>query len=547
MRADNNWEENVGKRLFDFEGELSPQAWQNINQRINAKPKSRWRWLWLPAALLFIALPLAFYLNFKTANNQLAETINAPESPKNLGRQHPVRTPAKTETIGSATKEQTTLEKPGTQTNPETLANSTSEIVETNQASAVENTNLNSLPAKDKAKTKIKMLPGLVAENNSKPITKTEKAHSLAGKLPKVSGGLLATTRKKSTTETVAKSGKKVSEVTSKQNGRYLTPKTDGELAFNNKAKNQAAGQEKNNAANKPASSALAEPAKDKPANGKPVTKIAGFTDQPQNPSVNSTQEQLQVKGKAAAAVDSAAKQALVSAPQPQTDTTQKAAETKPEKVKKWQFSIYAAPQYTFQRVYANKTDDVMILRMNNKNEIENERMGYEFGFRSHYQLSEKVQLETGLQFSRLNQYLNFTTASHDADSSLIRQPNGDLLLEIRYREQNQKLLFKYFMGGVHVGANVRLGKQWSLAGGLGTNWLFWKNPDEETVPIGTKNFNPFVSAGLRYYRPLSNSITLTMGPTLQYYVRAIQNESAYYGSKPTTFGFSFGLLLHGK
>src|SRR6187402_2258772 len=62
MRADNNWEDSVGKRLFDVEGELSPQAWENISLRIAPKPKRPLLWYWLPALLLFVALPLAFYL-----------------------------------------------------------------------------------------------------------------------------------------------------------------------------------------------------------------------------------------------------------------------------------------------------------------------------------------------------------------------------------------------------------------------------------------------------------------------------------------------------
>ena len=75
MRADNNWEDSVGKRLFDVEGELSPQAWENISRRIAPKPKPRPLWYWLPALLIFVALPLAFYQGnfFKNKPSEIAK------------------------------------------------------------------------------------------------------------------------------------------------------------------------------------------------------------------------------------------------------------------------------------------------------------------------------------------------------------------------------------------------------------------------------------------------------------------------------------------
>src|SRR5687768_14200303 len=81
MQADKKWEDSVGKRLYDFEGEPSPQSWDKINQRIQPKRKPRW-WLWLPALLLFIALPLTFYFN---SDNLLTQKEN-----KNLAKNESV-------------------------------------------------------------------------------------------------------------------------------------------------------------------------------------------------------------------------------------------------------------------------------------------------------------------------------------------------------------------------------------------------------------------------------------------------------------------------
>src|SRR5688572_5847513 len=117
MRADNNWEDAVGKRLYDFEGELSPQAWQKINQRIQPKPKPWYRWLWLPALLLFISLPIAFYLKSKTAENQLAGSKNAqlPLESHEIAKTEKPRVSGKDQTqpvTGQAISENTSTQTP---------------------------------------------------------------------------------------------------------------------------------------------------------------------------------------------------------------------------------------------------------------------------------------------------------------------------------------------------------------------------------------------------------------------------------------------------
>ena len=59
MRADKDWEDSLGKKLHDFEGELSPLAWSKIKKEIQP---SRHRWLfWLPLFLL-IVVPGGMYL-----------------------------------------------------------------------------------------------------------------------------------------------------------------------------------------------------------------------------------------------------------------------------------------------------------------------------------------------------------------------------------------------------------------------------------------------------------------------------------------------------
>src|SRR5688572_3406430 len=64
MQADNNWEDKVGKKLYDFEAELSPQSWNDISKKMQPKRRNRW-FLWLPLVLALLSIPALLHYSGK--------------------------------------------------------------------------------------------------------------------------------------------------------------------------------------------------------------------------------------------------------------------------------------------------------------------------------------------------------------------------------------------------------------------------------------------------------------------------------------------------
>jgi hypothetical protein len=188
-----------------------------------------------------------------------------------------------------------------------------------------------------------------------------------------------------------------------------------------------------------------------------------------------------------------------------------------------------------------------MILKLNNKNEFSSERVGYEFGVRSYFPIRENIELETGLQFARLNQKFNFTVASEFADSTVSFMQNGNVQVDVFNRQLQEQHTFKYYFGGLYAGGNFGFGSSFKLTAGAGANWILSTNPNRKTSGIESHNFNPYLSAGLLYTKPLTSSLIWQAGPTVQYYLRQTQDEKAYFGAKPTTIRFTFGIRYNAK
>lgn len=530
MRADNNWEDSVGKKLFDMEGELAPQAWENISRRIAPKPKRKPFWYWLPALLLFLAAPLAYFGSKnesffrKPAGEPVISRHSAAHqsqtsSPAPAAQPFPDNSPAR------ANVNEPEKAFPDPTANNSLAQNATQNPSQSQAAIAPGKSNVN--------KT---ILPGLAAaEEKNKPEEPLEKAPERSGKkrLNNLSGGvILAQTR----------------PAINQNQGSGTLPKTLSDKA-------PKPGSQVTTVATSNTNPGTTKPENEAPVITKemPLATVTGEKTEQVLAEITAIETPKTVVTLSSAEIPAldpglapvpAPADSLLAALPAEDSTRSEAAPRKATEKGNWQWGVYGAGQYAFQRVFANPADEVMILKLTNKNQLESERLGYEFGFRGYYPLKENVQLEVGFQFARLNQYLKFRTATTIADSVVLVNSGGNLSLEVSNREQEEILLFKYFFGGLYSGANVRLTNGLLLAGGLGANWLLWKNPDEKQIPIPTQSLNPYLSAGLRYQIPVSQGLSLQLGPTLQYYLRPVQKETAHYGAKPTTFGFSLGLLF---
>lgn len=552
MRADKNWEDSIGKKLFEFEGELSPQAWDNISKKIQPKRRNRW-FIWLPLVLFFCGLPLAVYYANKSGlihlSSENTTTSNSKSTQTGLDKLASTRTAQPTGNERSNLKHSTEpTENSGKQN--EQLAQ-TKEIKQENLPEHYSTTKTNlSLPSKSE---KPELLPALIAENPKNLITEKEK-NSEGNAIEKrqksknrvrnytTAKSLIATSSKPKTTEinyskkqkAAGKSGKETNELSLAKTGNPVVQTS--KIADANSANIQAGtkqntgleinpGLTETKTVGKEGSNPGITPAQTAPAPDKNIVAGKAKTD---STLISKTVAVIPVEN---APVDS---------------STTKEKEKEDEKMK-WSFSIYGTPQYTVQQVAPNEKDEILILKLNNKNDFSSERIGYEFGLRSYYPLNKNLQFELGLHFTRLNQHLNLTTASPLADSIVTVSQNNPVKLEVLNRQLNEDFNLKYFYGGLFVGGNAALGQNLKFTAGLGLNGLVAAKPKDTARELESKTLNPYVSAGLKYNYKLSSALILQAGPVIQYYLKPIQKKTSYFTAQPTTFGFSIGILFQPK
>jgi hypothetical protein len=559
MRADNNWEDKVGKRLHDFEGELSPQAWNNISKKIQPKQRNRW-FFWLPLILILFSVPAGLYFSgkLKTVPSNEEKPVGSISSESNNGNTIALNQASKpAETL--AEKEQKIAQPAGNKTLTETQkgkiqvaekeASSTPEINEEpvlNSETQVE--------IKRPKKKAFVFIPGKDSKKSpaSEKSSEAERSES-ARKANKPASYSATEFAARSNKKNAGKQGGKIGitsnqkpEVTGnyialeKSNTSSLSKKVDAGINGISTGKNLAA--EKNKVVQQTSNQTeiakeitnlnsrpeITDPEK---AGSKPeqiVGDISGKTDN--NNLTPATADSLLAKADSLAAKNIA-----------KADTTEK----KKEKQKKQlAFSIYATPQYNFQRVTPNENDDTKILSLNNKNDFESERLGYEFGLRGYYPLKEKLQLEFGFQLARVTQHLSFTTASQFADSAVVYQQGNTLNMDVYNRELKQLYLIKYTLAGFYAGLNRTIGNNLDLNGGIGANWILSSKTVPASTQISNASFSPFLSAGLNYHWSLSKTLELQAGPNIQYYLKPLQKEDGLFCTEPTVLGIKVSLLF---
>ncbi|MBK0402712.1 hypothetical protein I5M27_06925 [Adhaeribacter sp. BT258] len=540
MRVDKDWEEGIGKKLYDFEGELSEQAWSNINQRI--KPRRDKRYFWLPALLFFMTLPTALYftdpLSWLKSENQ------------NLSQTSPETTVVNLEN-GTSKTVPVQGEKPELDT-----YQATNETAENGMVSGIKTHEANNNAAVQSSEATAK---NPLINSGNKP------ANNISGP------GLIAATKPSGNITVMeenerSESENKAQQATERQNISARSGiQQAGALAINKpEASNANKGNRTNNASEIRNAKTVGF-STEKPGTGlakamltnNPEVKNAGLQNAENGNLVQSetSREIAWLKARVPSLAggftaaefpetlpDSLKKQLITALPEPENQIAGKDKNQEKPSTRKWAFAIYSAPQYTFQRVLPNQQDGISILQLENKNEFEKERLGFEFGFRAYYPVRKNLQLILGFQAARMNQYLRLHTVNTAPDSVVIKQQSNSVSMQVYNTQRQEEHLFRYYFGGIFTGMKLTLSEKLDLSGGLGLNWLLQNKTTNEKTKTPAAAFNPYLNLGLEYKQPLSQKLTLTAGPAMQYYLKPAQEKQAFIGVKPTTLGFSVGL-----
>src|SRR5690606_38912617 len=136
---------------------------------------------------------------------------------------------------------------------------------------------------------------------------------------------------------------------------------------------------------------------------------------------------------------DSVKKVLIAGLPEPEFSDEQNKQPKTTSQLQNWNFAVYGGPQYAFQRILPNTKDDIGILALKNKNALETERLGFEFGFRVSYEVRKNLELVVGFQATQISQFLRLETTSMKPDSVSIVQSTNAVTMQVFHTTREEE------------------------------------------------------------------------------------------------------------
>ena len=509
------WEEHLGKRLQDMQGEPAFDAWDRIEAALDDKPKRHWLWLPLSIAAAVAVLLIPAGLWFWQSGDLM------PGAAPSLAEQTTVSTE-----IGS--------ENPHTA--PEPRAASTEQIA----------TN-----AKD-------LKPGTETSGVAAPKTaKAEKPfaadQSLAGNLLRQTKG----TKSNSLAEAKAALATEAVDTNIKTQEAPLTPDKDSDaresiaLLETQKSVNSQLDRNQNSiAAGK--ESALAE---ESAVAGASTGKISGApTDQPGISTAiasesNAANEQLQdAENQAEQPLQTIATLTPTSVPAKVEEEApvilpemEKPVAVVREKTKKQSLlsSIWleAQPTMSYSRVEPSKTDGIIITSLNSDPALSTSRLGGQLAAGISYPIMKSLNWKSGAYYWFQQQRISYTYHNAQPDSYVAQSSRADQLsFSATHFEQTHTIEETFHNVGLSTGISYKLPTKFVSS---------FLDTDAQVHYNAHQKISSFLSIGYSIKARLQGKSSLLMGPAMQVQLNNNSSLSPHFEERPITFGFQMGVLLN--
>ncbi|MCZ6521903.1 MAG: hypothetical protein O6848_10455 [Bacteroidetes bacterium] len=214
----------------------------------------------------------------------------------------------------------------------------------------------------------------------------------------------------------------------------------------------------------------------------------------------------------------------------------------------RWSLYFQAAPLVGYNRIATNKSDDVVVTDTDDEPFISGERLGFRAELGAQYNLTNRLQLFTGLLIYQQKQSINYTTSSVGSFSFTTANLGQELIITPQFDTLDNQYQYTVKNLGVQVGINYLLGIgkfQHHVGGGLAFHKPF--NPDDvPDVGIDFQEIPAFYTFLNMYYRaiyPLKERFSVYLQPSLNYslYVSDVLNAPFYV--QPYGFGLNFGII----
>jgi len=211
----------------------------------------------------------------------------------------------------------------------------------------------------------------------------------------------------------------------------------------------------------------------------------------------------------------------------------------------KFRVGIIAQPNLTYRRLFKIENDDFLDLIINDRNEREIPKLGYNFGLNTEFKIADHFKLETGLNYSnkgyRTKKIVAITSQpefSHFKISYAHHYIEVPLVLSYIVGKNKLKLISSI---GVSMNVLVSSKRKSILYYENSSNEIAYSNMNNEFVTYKKFNLTPTISIGAEYQINAKTSIKVQ--PTFNYSILKIIDApiSAHLWSSGIQFGYYIG------
>ncbi|MDX5483242.1 MAG: hypothetical protein LPK07_16295, partial [Hymenobacteraceae bacterium] len=224
-----------------------------------------------------------------------------------------------------------------------------------------------------------------------------------------------------------------------------------------------------------------------------------------------------------------------------------------------WTAGLYFAPRYAFRKFVPNASDDILITGVHSANQLDPERMGYEYGATYSRVVAPGLFLEGGISWMQLKENVAYTLTTGKIDTFSVSQTgSGQLVVETKLQTEDRQLISSYAYGGLRLGATYyfmeRKGSRLNITVAGGANLLIkgttrqysngeWREtvvfPSKENI-LEQSNYNLLLGVG--YNVSLLQHYELSLMPAFNYFLGSTFKEREPLGLKPYSLGLNIQL-----
>jgi len=211
----------------------------------------------------------------------------------------------------------------------------------------------------------------------------------------------------------------------------------------------------------------------------------------------------------------------------------------------KFRVGIIAQPNLTYRRLFKIENDDFLDLIINDRNEREIPKLGYNFGLNTEFKIADHFKLETGLNYSnkgyRTKKIVAITPEpglSHFQISYAHHYIEVPLVLNYVAGKNKLKLISSI---GVSMNVLVSSKRKSILYYENSSNKTTYSDMDNDFEQYNKFNLTPLVSIGAEYQ--INTKTSIKVQPTFNYSILKIINSpiSAHLWSSGIQFGYYVG------